>query len=863
MFRRAAFIVAIVICLVSSLHAVEFRLGSAVTPTFQLVDLKIDPAQESYGGLTRVTLRVNEPTETIRLHAEEIEISKVRLDGPGGTIPLEIETAKDVVTLRAPRVLDPGNYSLRIDFTNEFNTRAVGLYRMETGGRGYAFTQFEAIDARKAFPCWDEPGFKQPFQLRLTVRESDEVVTNTPEARVWRENGWKTVEFERTEPMPTYLVAIAVGPMDSIPVAGLSIPGRIYMPRGQGHLASIAAGLVAPILADQERWFGMKYPYKKLDFIAIPEYWPGAMEHPGAVTFSDGIMLLDPASASPNARRRLAQIIAHELAHMWFGDLVTMQWWDDLWLNESFADWFGDKTTAKLFPQYKVELAELESVQRVMFSDASAGADAIRKPVVSEVDLLGDVGLAYNKGKSVIGMMERWIGPELFRKGVNDYLRAHAWGNATASDLFASLSRAAGFAVGPAMATFLDQPGVPLVEARILDGGRVNLTQRRLTNAGSTTEAQLWKIPVALRYSDGGSVATRTVLLDAASMVVELVPNGHIAWVMPLADATGYYRWVVDHEALLTLASNAQRDLNAAERVAFLGNLRALLDAGLVHGDDYFRALRAFAADPEPRVVSSALGELDSAMLAFVTDDLEGDFAAWVRGALRPALDGIALERRDGEEDTVAILRPNLVRWLGTHGADQEVIAWCTAAAKKYMDDPRSVDPSVAGTALQVTAHHGDEALFDVMSAKLAAANTPAERSNYLGALGAFRTQPSRARALRFTLEGKLRPNEMFVIPFGGFDSPAGREELYVWLTANYDAIASRMPPLYLPFLASIGGGCEADRLARARAFFTDPKRKVDGMEKRLDETEQRVKDCVGLRAREGARVAAYLKQPD
>ncbi|MCM2314692.1 MAG: M1 family metallopeptidase [Thermoanaerobaculia bacterium] len=863
MSRRALVVAAIIVCFACPLHAADFRLGTTVTPTYQLVELKIDPEQKSYSGLTRVSLRVNEPTATFRLHAEEIEISKVRLDGPGGTIPLKFTIEKDVVTLRAPRILGPGNYSLRIDFTNEFNTRAVGLYRMEAGGRAYAFTQFEAIDARKAFPCWDEPSFKQPFQLRLTVRDVDEAVTNTPVARVRRENGWKTIEFERTEPMPTYLVAIAVGPMDSIPVEGLSIPGRIYTPHGQAHLASIAAGLVAPILADQERWFGMKYPYRKLDFIAIPEYWPGAMEHPGAVTFSDRLMLLDPVSANPNTRRRLAQVIAHELAHMWFGDLVTMQWWDDLWLNESFADWFGDKTTAKLFPQYKVELGELQNVQRVMLSDASAGADAVRKPVTSDADMLGDVGLAYNKGKSVLGMFESWLGPDVFRRGVNEYLRAHAWGNATASDLFSSLSSAAGFPVGPAMASFLDQPGIPLVEVRILDGGRVRLSQRRLANAGTTPAAQTWKIPVALRYSDGKSVATKSVLLDAASMELELVPNGRVAWVIPMADATGYYRWTVDHDALLTLANNAQRDMNAAERVAYFGNLRALLDAGLIHGDDYFRALRAFASDPEPRVVSSVLAALDDAMMAFVTDEVSDDFSTWVRGSLRPALDRIGLERREDEEDTVSILRPSLVRWLGAYGADPEVIAWCAEQTKKYMQDPASVDPSVSGTALSVTARYGGEALFDEMSAKLAAAATPGERSNYLAALGAFRAPAARAKALQLALEGKLRPNEMFVIPFGGTDSPAGRDEMYGWLTSNYETVASRMPPLYLPYLAGVGGGCEADRLAKARAFFTDPKRKVQGMEERLAETEQQVNDCVGLRAREGARVAEYLERPE
>jgi alanyl aminopeptidase len=863
MLRNAALALVFAVCLAPSLHAGDYRLGSAVTPTYQLVDLKVDPSQKGYGGLTRITLRISVPTDAIRLHAEEIEITKTRLDGPGGVIPLKLEREKTVVTLRAAKTLEPGSYSLRIDFTNEFNRRAVGLYKMESEGRAYAYTQFEAIDARKAFPCFDEPSFKQPFQMRLTVREGDEAVTNTPVASTTTANGWKTIEFARTKPMPVYLVALAVGPMDSVPVEGLDIPGRIYTPHGQGHLATLATKLVAPILAEQERWFGTKYPYEKLDFIAIPEYWPGAMEHPGAVTFADGIMLLDPERASPDARRRLAQIIAHELAHMWFGDLVTMQWWDELWLNESFADWFGDQTTAKLFPEYQVELAELEQVQRIMFADAQAGAEAIRKPVAGDVDLLGDVDLAYDKGKALLSMYERWLGPEVFRKGVNAYLREHAWGNATANDLFSALSKSAGKPVGPTMATFLDQPGLPLVEVKLVDGGRVSLTQRRLANAGSNVAAQSWSIPVALRWSDGRAVSTKTVLLDEASKEIELVPGGSVAWVMPLADATGYYRWSVDHDAMLALAANAQRDLSAAERIAFLGNLRALLNAGMVHGDDYFRALRAFASDPEPRVVDAVVGALAGTSQAFVTDDLQDEYASWLRASMRPALDRIGLEPRAGEAETASIVRPELIRLLGEDGGDSDVIAWCAGESKKFMEDPRSVDPSTAPAALAVTARRGDDALFDALAAKLAGAKTPAERSAYLRALGAFRSQPARGKALKLSLDAGLRPNEMFVIPFGGFDSAAGREETYAWFTANYDAIASRMPPLYLPFLVGIAGGCEEERLTAARAFFLDPKRKVEGMEKRMEQTEEQVRDCVGLRKREGARVAEYLANPE
>jgi alanyl aminopeptidase len=450
---QAARYLALCALLLTSGHglAQEGRLGTDIVPIHQSVRLQIDPSGHEYSGTTAITLKASTKVSAFRLHSDGIEIERVRLGFKGQPLALNHSIQNDLLVITPAQAIEPGRYSLVIDFGNEFNTQAVGLYRAEAEGLGYAYTQFQASDARKAFPCFDEPEFKIPFQLTITAREGDAVVTNTPLRAESRDNGWKTLEFETSPPLPSYLIAMAVGPMDSVEIPDLPVPGRIYTPRGQSGLAAYAAEMVTPILQAQQAYFGMAYPYRKLDFIAIPEYWPGAMEHPGAITYSDEIILLDPQNVSARQKRFAARVIAHELAHMWFGNLVTLEWWDDLWLNESFADWFGDKTTVELYPESGHGLVELRSVNDVMQTDSRPTAEPIRQPVVNPGDLLSNVGLAYNKGKSVIAMFERWIGPENFRKGVNAYLRKHAWGNTQAADFWASLATGAGADVAASM----------------------------------------------------------------------------------------------------------------------------------------------------------------------------------------------------------------------------------------------------------------------------------------------------------------------------------------------------------------------------------------------------------------------------
>ena len=341
----------------------EARLEGTVRPVRQEVSLRLDPERTEYAGAVRITLEIAAPVRAFRLHAQGLTFKRAEIQGAAGSRRLAWTAGREQVELAADEEIAAGSHLLELGFTGEFNPEKSGLFRVEHEGRPYLFTQFEEIYARSAFPCWDEPVFKIPFQLTLEVPAGCAALSNTPVERETVADGWRTLVFRETPPLPTYLLALAVGDLESVPVPGLSVPGRVVTPRGQIHLTGMAAELLPPVLAALEEYFGSPYPYEKLDLVAVPEFWWGAMEHPGAVTCRDSVLLVDPRAAGPEQRRMLVRVLTHELAHMWFGNLVTIEWWDELWLKESFADWVADKTADRLFPGLGVGLVIWKSGQ--------------------------------------------------------------------------------------------------------------------------------------------------------------------------------------------------------------------------------------------------------------------------------------------------------------------------------------------------------------------------------------------------------------------------------------------------------------------------------------------------------------------
>jgi alanyl aminopeptidase len=827
------------------------RLGTDVVPTLQEIRLKLDPRIDTYSGSVRVELDVRRAGAALRLHAEEMTIVRAAVDGAAAT---HAGGPDSTLVITPARPLRAGRAVLTLDFTNEYDRRAVGLYKMAQDD-GYLFTQFEPIDARKAFPCFDEPGFKIPYQVTVEIPAGFDAVSNTPDTAGPERDGWKEVRFARTRPLPSYLVALVVGKLGFVPIEGMSVPGRVVTVRGQERLAGLATRMTPPLLKAAESYFGIPYPYEKLDLIAVPEYWPGAMEHPGAITFADGILLLDEQSATPSQRRLLARVDAHELAHMWFGDLVTMAWWDDLWLNESFADWLGDKLADQVHPDLQVGLSELQTVQDTMASDRRAAALPIRRPVEDPTETLRMVGLVYYKGKSVLGMFERWLGPDRFREGVQRYLRENSWKTATSDRLWDALDRTAKTDLSKALATFVDQPGLPLVSVERLGGGRVRLEQHRYARAGVSLPPLAWRVPVSLRFGDGAGSRVETVLLDSPSREVAL--GADVAWVFPNADAAGYYRWDVPAADLADLAAHAGARLTPSERVAFLGNLAALLDAGRIDGAGYLKVLAPFGADPEPEVLEATLAGLEKLELPFLDETTRAGFAAYVRSTFGPALDRLGLEPRPGETGSVTSLRPDLLRVLGEHGGDERVLRFASEGARSLLRGETTVPPSLMGDVLRLHALDGDAALFAEYRRRFESAATPAERSRYLTGATGFRDPAVRAQALAWSLT--IRPNEMGELAFGFRDSRAGRDQVFEWMRTNLEAVLGRVPPLFHASLAGVATGCERERVEQAQRLFAA--RKVDGAEQELAKVGEQVEECVALRSREATSVGAYLRE--
>jgi alanyl aminopeptidase len=672
-------------------------------------------------------------------------------------------------------------------------------------------------------------------------------------------DGKRRVVFQRSKPMPSYLLAIAAGPLESVEITGLSVPGRVYTPQGLSHLTGLAVEMTPGILAACEEYFGREYPYEKLDLIAIPEYWPGAMENPGAVTYADGLLLVDPAAASVRQRQLLAYVTAHELAHMWFGDLVTMSWWDDLWLNESFADWLGEKVAHNLYPEFEIEVGKLGDVQNLLNGDARPSTTPVRKPVVAASDIFEDLGLAYGKGRTILRMVEEWVGPEKFQRGVRNYIEKHAWGSTVAADLFASLSDAAGRDLRGVFASFLDQPGYPLITLAAETGGRITLSQQRFLNYGVGADDYTWEVPIRLKYSDGSQTRIKTLVLDKKEMKIDL--GSDIVWALPDAGAYGYYRWNVSEDIMQRIAQDPEHNLDARERTVFLSNLKSLLNAGEIGGGDYLRILGSFAGVSQPEIIDAVISNLSAVEDAFVTPELERAFGEYVRMSLRPALDEFGMRKREGEGVSISLLRPRLLLWVGGTGRDDEVRAYCKAVAETFMNDPSSVDASIAAAALRVAMMDGGEAEFEACKSLFENASVPAVRSAYLSALGSFRDGDMQDKALAYILSGQLRANELFSIPQQISSTHAGSERAWKWMMRNYDGLTSRIPAEFAAFMPFAASGCDVDRLNEAREFFAMPGHSVDGTEKNLNKVADSTMDCVNLREREGAAVAEFLNQ--
>ncbi|MEO6776086.1 MAG: M1 family metallopeptidase [Kofleriaceae bacterium] len=696
-------------------EAPKLRLPRLFVPASYAARLTIDPARPGFEGSITITGDIPVATSVIWLHGRHLTVKQATATGASapsgapGPVALHVTPrGEDLLELRADAALAPGTWQLALAYTGEIDRiNTTGAFVETAGGAPYVFSQFEAIYARRVFPCLDEPDSKVPWQLTLEVPKGLVAVSNTPIVKDRAAGASHVVEFAQTKPLPAYLVAFGVGPFDIVPAGATKsgVPVRIITAKGHAAEAAYAAKVTAHVLDLLEAWFQIPYPYPKLDILTIPlTAGFGAMENAGLVTASQGYVLMEP---KPSWQHRVSWITgaAHELAHQWFGDYVTTAWWDDIWLNEGFANWMENKITAEFDPAWHYELHELTMRDDALRADALTKARQIRQPIEVPGDILNVFdGITYDKGGSVLNMFERYVGRDVFARGVRAYLKARAFGNATSADFIAAIEQASGKQLAPAFATFLDQPGEPELEATLscAGGPKLELAQRRYVPAGAAPAhaTKPWIVPVCVAFDRDGKRGEVCTLLDAPTGTLALPAKACPRWVMPNVDARGYYRVLYTPQQVTALRDEAWPLLSWSERRALFGDVGAAARSprpGFHDATPHLLPL-VLALSLEPKLLTSGerftiedAVEFPADLDRFVADDQRGKLEAWYRMTFGPGAQQLGLAPKPGDDFDAEGARISLVLAAGWHGRDPELVKQAIAAAAHWRDLPEAM----------------------------------------------------------------------------------------------------------------------------------------------------------------------------
>ena len=842
------------------------------------VDLNVDPRTETFSGVSEIDVIAEAPVKVVHLHAEGMtsvdavvrvagrEVKARTVAGEGGSLAIVPATPLPV-----------GESTLVITFDAPLPKQPLGLYRVEDGERWYAFTQFEPLEARKAFPCFDQPDVKVPFTFRVRVPKEMVALTNSRELSRAADTteafgaDWLLFTFEETKPLPTYLIAFAVGELDLFEAPAGAIgeaPLRIVTTKGKSGLAGFAAETTPPLLKYLEEYFGTPYPYTKLDLVAVPNFGSGAMENPGLITFRERLILLDKDKAPAGDRKSSQAVNAHELAHLWFGDLVTPAWWDDLWLNEAFATWMGTKVLGAVDPSLETRVSAVRGTQWVMGLDTKAHARAIHNPIRHAGDIYNAFdGITYVKGRAVLTMMEAWMGEDAFREGVRAYIAAHAHGVATTKDLMDALAESSGKPVWDVTKAFIDQPGVPLVDVAMACGAKkteaatVTLSQRRFLPDDSTADAGTpWRIPVCMRYEIKRKTYRECFDIATPTATVQLATAGCPTWLHPNADETGYYRWTLAGDALTQLAGKHLKKLTTAERVALPGHLAALLETGHLEVGAYVDALKALAADKHPIVVQGLISGLSTLHANIASDEALPKLAKLVGKLLGKHLKRIKTKPSAKDTDLVKMLRPRLVRAMGWMAGDAGLKKTAWDLSHKWLADPASVEPEVIAWALPMAAWDGDEAFWRALVGALANAATPQLRGVVIEALGSFQDPELLERTFGLLFDGSLRSQDLRTVFRAAGQARSVRQAPWAWAKTNYDKILELIGEKYAARLPNFAGGmCSAEVIEDVKAFFAEEGHSTEGTDRNVGLVVESIDRCVKMVARHRAALDAKL----
>jgi cytosol alanyl aminopeptidase len=846
--------------------------GDVVGPVRYRVELTAIPDQDTFTGAIDIDLQFAKATPLFWLNAERLTVKDATLTAGGKKLTARVITEpRDYIGFDFGQPVGPGPATLHVAYQGEVSRKdQQGIFQMKDGDRWYIYTQFEQLWARRAFPCFDEPGYKVPWRLTLHVKEDQVALSNAPVvSETDTGNSMKTVKFADTKPLPSYLVAFSVGDLELVDAGTAGKKNtriRIVVPHGRSAEAQYAAETTPTIVNLLEGYFGIPYPYDKLDEVAIP-LAGYAMEHPGLVTFGSSIIIKKPDQDTLERQRGWVSVASHELAHQWFGDLVTTAWWDDIWLNEGFASWMANKIVNKYHPEWKSNISELNGYQGAMDNDALVSAREVRQPIESNDDIANAFdGITYNKGSALLNMFESYMGPEKFREGVRRYLLKYEWKNATSAEFLAALA-GENNSITLAFSNFLDQPGVPLVTARLecqAGAAQLDLSQQRFFPLGSTgTANQLWKIPVCVRYPARTGEARQCILLEQTSAELQLSKAESCpGWVEANADADGYYRVLYQGDLLSDLLKDDARVLSLPEKVSIIDDISALTGSGKIPLAKALALAPTLAVDSARQVVTKTM-EITTGLQDryLVPDNLLPRYRQFLLDLYGGRARSLGWKPNPAESDDTRLLRPRILGVVANEADDPEAIAEAKNLALAWLDDHKAVAPDMVEVVLTTAARHGDRELFDRMRAAAKQEKDENLRRDLLFSLGLFPDPEIIKLAMPIVLTDEFDNRESLGILFGVSQLPKTRDLVYDFIKQNWDALVAKLPTdtgSFVPFAAA--GYCDTAHRQDVETFFQGRSTKYTGGPRILTQVLEGIDLCVAYKKAQEPSATEFLQ---